>query len=56
MKWKYIKDTIIRDEIDMVCIQETKLNIVETEKCFGVWESNNVEWRMVIGKNRAGIS
>jgi len=53
-KWRYISDTITKEDIDMVCIQETKAEVIDPNLCRSIWGSNTVEWVDTIGTNRAG--
>jgi len=44
IKWRYIKDLRIKEGAGMICIQETKLNELNKERCYKLWEDNNIEW------------
>jgi len=43
-KWKYIKETIMKEDLDMVCVQETKTDSVDPNMCRGLWDTNMVDW------------
>jgi len=40
---RYPRDIIMKEEIDMTCIQETKQTNITDEKCYVVWCDNNIE-------------
>jgi len=54
VKWSYIKQLVTKDDLDLVCIQETTTKIINQNRCFEVWESNDVECRHTIAENREG--
>jgi len=39
-KWKYIKETIMKEDLDMVCVQETKTDSDDPNMCRGLWDTN----------------
>jgi len=43
-KWRYINELNRKEEVGMICIQETKMKNINKEKCFKLWDDNNVEW------------
>ena len=43
-KWKYLKEIIAREGVDMICIQETKLRVLQPSSCYNLWADNNIEW------------
>jgi len=34
VKWRYLCETIRKEEVGMVCIQETKAETLSKEKCY----------------------
>jgi len=40
IKWKYLRELIIKEKPGMVCVQETKLVSVNASKCYSLWGSN----------------
>jgi len=43
-KSRYLRDIIRKKEVDMACIQETKMAIITREKCQSIWGDNNIDW------------
>jgi len=43
-KWRYINELNRKEGAGMICIQETKMKNINKEKCFKLWDDNNVEW------------
>ena len=43
-KWKYLKGLIDSNAIDMLCIQETKLQDLQKVSCYNLWGDNNIDW------------
>ena len=44
VKRQYIKDIIWKEQVDMVCIQETKSRNLELALISSLWGSNDVGW------------
>jgi len=44
LKWKYLKGIISKEGVDMMYIQETKLERLQNEICYNLWKDNNIEW------------
>ena len=56
MKWNYLKSLIIKEKPGIVCIQETKLISLCSQKCFSLWGSNDIGWiHRGINKEGGGI-
>jgi len=43
-KLKYLKGLLRKEEVDMICIQETKIQVLKQSNCYNMWGHNNVEW------------
>jgi len=52
-KSNYIKELVIKEELDMVCIQETKQEGIMLNLCKSWWGCNSVECVSTIEQNRA---
>jgi len=53
-KWEFVKDIVRKEELDMVCVQETKTDLIDPNRCRGLWDSNMLDWVSTIQENRAG--
>ena len=51
---KYIRDLISKEQVDMICLQETKCSEISKENGFLLWGSNNIGWIEVGASNNAG--
>lgn len=54
VKREVIRQIIQKEEVDVVCIQESKLTKFDSKVCNEVWGDKEVEWREVEAINRAG--
>ena len=54
LKRNYIRDLINREQVDMVCLQETKCSEFSREKVCLLWGTNEVEWVENKATNKAG--
>ncbi|XP_068498242.1 uncharacterized protein [Phaseolus vulgaris] len=54
LKRNYIRDLINREQVDMVCLQETKCSEFSREKVCLLWGTNEVEWVENKALNNAG--
>lgn len=54
VKVRAIRDLIVREKVDMVMIQETKLQEVNQRRCNTIWGDSNCEWRCSPAVNSAG--
>ena len=43
-KRNYVRDLISREQVDMVCLQETKCSDFSREKVCLLWGTNEVDW------------
>lgn len=53
-KWRYVRDLIKKEGFRIVCLQETKLEIINEEMWYALWGNNDLEWKHVPAKNGAG--
>jgi len=42
-KRRYLKELIFKEQVGMVCIQETKCSKFGEENCFNMWGSNEID-------------
>lgn len=54
IKWRAIRDLIVREKIEMVLLQETKVQEVEHSLCNSLWGDSSCDWRMSPAVNSAG--
>lgn len=45
VKWKVAKDLIIREDLSLVCLEETKMKELQNKVCGAVWGDQHVEWK-----------
>jgi len=53
LKRKYIRDLISKEQVDMICLQETKCTEISKENGFLLWGSNDIGWIEVGASNNA---
>jgi len=53
-KRTYLRDLIRKEEVGMVCLQETKFSVISKEHCYYLWGSNEIEWMENGAVNNAG--
>ena len=53
-KRTYLRDLIRKEEVGMVCLQETKCSEISKELCYYLWGSNEIEWLENGAVNNAG--
>ena len=53
IKRKYIRDLISKEQVDMICLQETKCSEFSKENGFLLWGSNDIGWIEVSACNNA---
>jgi len=53
-KWRYGKEIISKNEVGMVCIQETKVGTINREKCFAIWGDDEYKWIDSPAENSGG--
>jgi len=54
IKRNYVRDFISREQVDMVCLQETKCSDFSREKICLLWGTNEIEWVENKAINSAG--
>ena len=54
IKRKVVKQLVKEKEVEMLCIQESKLEIVDLRICKQVWGDSEVEWKVIPALNSAG--
>lgn len=55
-KWKEIREVIAREELDMICIQESKMEVNLDKVCGAIWGDSGVVWKHVSTINQGGSS
>ncbi|XP_057453712.1 uncharacterized protein LOC130745452 [Lotus japonicus] len=53
-KIRVIREMLAREKVDMVCLQETKLVVVDQRLCSQVWGDYSCEWRAIAATNGGG--
>lgn len=43
VKWKFVKNMVIKEEIQLLCLQETKRETINKETCQALWGDHEVE-------------
>ena len=54
VKRKALKQIVMKEKVEILCVQESKLEVVDQKICKEVWGDSEVEWRAVPATNRAG--
>ena len=54
VKWAAIRNMIKKEHADMICIQETKKEIIEKSMCQALWGDLEVNWEAQSASNTAG--
>lgn len=54
MKWSFIKNIILKDNIQFVCLQETKNETCNKEMCQAIWSDCEMKWVMQPSINVVG--
>jgi len=44
IKWEYLHNLVKKEKPGIICIQKTKLVSVNSQKCYALWGSNNINW------------
>jgi len=52
VKCGYLKNLMAKEEVEMLCIQETKLELIDRALCQRIWGENDVEWFVSLTINR----
>ncbi|XP_057432092.1 uncharacterized protein LOC130724838 [Lotus japonicus] len=51
-KWRFIRELILKEKVDMVSFQETKLDIIDKPLCNFIWGDSSFEWAFTPAVNR----
>lgn len=54
VKRKEIKNLVLKFKVDMCCIQETKLENMETKICRSLWGERKIDWACRDSEERSG--
>lgn len=54
VKKKEIRKLISKEKLDFICLQETKLEIVESRLCQYLWGSSDLDWVFKTSEGRSG--
>lgn len=54
VKWAAIRRLIAKEKADMICIQETKKEMIDKTTCQALWGDPTVSWEMLPASNSAG--
>lgn len=54
LKQKAIKTLILQHKVDLICVQETKLQVVDLRSCNALWGDTDFDWESVPAENRSG--
>lgn len=54
VKWRAIRETVTKEQVEMILIQETKLQSVDSRLCGLIWGDGDFEWKANPAINRAG--
>ena len=54
IKWKAIQKLVVKEEVQLLCIQETKKQDVPKELCYSLWGSHDVQWSFIPSEGASG--
>lgn len=54
IKWKAIRKLVVKEEVQLLCIQETKMQDVPKELCYSLWGSHDVQWSFIPSEGASG--
>ncbi|XP_057415016.1 uncharacterized protein LOC130709903 [Lotus japonicus] len=54
VKWRIIRELIIKEEVNFACFQETKLETIDVRLCKSLWGDDSFEWTFLPAINRGG--
>ena len=54
VKWGAIRRMIKQEVVDLICLQETKKELVDKPMCQALWGNVDVNWEMLPATNSAG--
>lgn len=47
IKWKSIRSIVLKEEVQLLCVQETKKEDVTKVVCYAMWGNHEVEWSLL---------
>ena len=53
IKWSSIRRMVKKEHIDMICIQETKKEVIEKSMCQALWGDSEISWEAHPASNSA---
>lgn len=51
---KEIKEVLVKEKIDFLCIQETKMEVVDRAFCSQFWGNNEFDWQYIGARGASG--
>lgn len=54
VKWRAVREIAGEEQVDMILLQETKLQSIDTRICGALWGDGNFEWEFSPSIDRAG--
>lgn len=54
IKWASIRKLETKEKVDVLCLQETKKEVIENNVCLALWGNYGVSWKMQPACNSAG--
>lgn len=54
LKWPAIRRLVNKQKIDMICLQETKKEVINKSMCQALWGDSEVSWEAQQALNSAG--
>ena len=54
VKWGAIRRMIKQEAVDLICLQETKKEMIDKPMCQALWGHGDVNWEMIPATNSAG--
>ena len=54
VKWAAVRRVIKKENVDFICLQETKKESIDKGMCQAIWGSADVSWELQPATNSAG--
>src|ERR1044072_5792714 len=54
VKWRALRSLVAKEQIDMLLLQETKLQNIDNRLCCQIWGDADFDWKMMPSTNTAG--
>ena len=54
VKWAAIRKLVRKERVDMMCLQETKKELVDKASCQALWGDSDISWAIQPANNSAG--